>query len=426
MPKLTKRIIDALRPAHRGDLFVWDNELRGFGVRMKSSGRASYIVQYRTAQGRTRRYAFAKVGTITPYEARRIGRAYLGEVEQGRDPSAERHLRREALTVAQLCREYLEAARKGVVATRFKRPKRPLTITFDEGRVTRHIVPLIGNRIAEKLTRADVQRMADDIAAGRTAAVIKTGPRGKAVVTGGAGTAARVIGLLSGIFTWAERRGLASGPNPAWGVEKHCGEAKERVLSPEELARLGAVLREREADRPMACDAVRLIALTGLRREEACGLQWREVDKDGSYLRLSVSKTGRSTRPLGKAALQLLATLRRGQSEWVFPNRNGTGSADLKKAIAALFDEAGLEDARSHDLRRTFASTAAELGYSDATIAELIGHARRGVTERHYVRRPDAVLIAAADRDAAQITAVMTGNAGAEIFPIKKTGGTPA
>jgi integrase len=203
-------------------------------------------------------------------------------------------------------------------------------------------------------------------------------------------------------------------------------ETKERVLSPEELARLGAVLRGREADQPMACGAVRLIALTGLRREEACGWRWREFDRDGSYLRLSMSKTGRSTRPLGKAALQLLATIHKGQSEWVFPNRNGTGSIDLKKAIAALFDGAGLEDARSHDLRRTFASTAAELGYSDATIAELIGHARRGVTERHYVRRPDAVLIAAADRVAAQITAVMAGNAGAEIFPIKKTGDTPA
>jgi integrase len=426
MPRLTKRIIDALRPAQGADLFAWDNELRGFGVRMKPSGRASYLVQYRTAHGRTRRYAFAKVGTVTPHQARRLAREHLAEVEQGRDPSAERHQRREALTVTQLCREYLDAARKGVVATRFKRPKRPSTVAFDAGRISRHIVPLIGNRIAGELTRADVQRMADDISAGRTAAVIKTGPRGKAVVTGGAGTAARVIGLLSGIFTWAERRGLVSGPNPAWGVEKHRGEAKERGLSPEELARLGAVLRGRGADRPMACDAVRLIALTGLRREEACGWRWHEIDQAGHCLRLETTKTGRSTRPIGKAALHLLLTIPRRQSEFVFPNRDGSGRADLKKAIAALFDGAGLEDARSHDLRRTFASTAAELGYSDATIAELIGHARRGVTERHYVRRPDAVLIAAADRVAAQITAVMAGNAGAEIFPIKKTGDTPA
>jgi integrase len=69
----------------------------------------------------------------------------------------------------------------------------------------------------------------------------------------------------------------------------------------------------------------------------------------------------------------------------------------------------GLHDARCHDLRRTFASTAAELGYGDATIAELLGHARRGVTERHYVRRPDAVLIEAASRTGELIDARMTG-----------------
>ena len=73
----------------------------------------------------------------------------------------------------------------------------------------------------------------------------------------------------------------------------------------------------------------------------------------------------------------------------MFPSRDGDGSADLKKAIAELFDEAGLKDARSHDLRRTFASMAADEGYSDATVGELLGHSRRGVTARHYIRRPD-------------------------------------
>jgi integrase len=386
---------------------------------MKPSGSASFLVQYRTAQGKTRRLAFAKLGTITPEQARTRARRLLMEVEDGGDPSAGRHDARAALTVAQLCELYLEAARAGLVTTQFHRQKRSSTVEIDEGRVSRHIAPLIGGTVATKLTRTTVQRMVDSIAVGKTAGTFKTKPRGKAIVGGGASTAARVVELLGGIWTWGERRGLVAGPNPVRGVEKHRSDTKERVLSPEELARLGAVLREREAARPMACDAVRLIALTGLRREEACGLRWCEVDQDGSYLRLSTSKTGRSTRPLGKAALQLLATLRRGQSEWVFPNRNGTGSADLKKAIAALFDEAGLTDARSHDLRRTFASTAAELGYSDATIAELIGHARRGVTERHYVRRPDAVLIAAADRVAVWIAAAMDGNKGAEIVAIK-------
>jgi integrase len=161
-----------------------------------------------------------------------------------------------------------------------------------------------------------------------------------------------------------------------------------------------------------------LIALTGLRREEACGLRWQEIDAASGCLRLEATKTGRSLRPVGQAALQVLANIPRGQSERVFPNREGRGSAALKKTIAALFDEAGLSDARSHDLRRTFASLAADEGYGDATIAELLGHARRGVTARHYIRRPDAALIAAADRIASRIAASLDGR-GAEVVEFR-------
>jgi integrase len=124
---------------------------------------------------------------------------------------------------------------------------------------------------------------------------------------------------------------------------------------------------------------------------------------------LEATKTGRSTRPIGKAALDIIRTLPRQHPEWVFPNRDASGSADLKKPIADLLDAAGLKDARSQDLRRTFASMAAEEGYSDATIGELLGHARRGVTARHYIRRPDAALIAAADVVSAKIATMIDG-----------------
>lgn len=419
--KLTKRVIDALQPDPDRDVWIWDPELRGFGVRMKPSGAASWLVQYRTPQGATRRFAFARVGTITPDEARAKARRLLAEVHDGGDPSAKRHEARSALTVAELCERYLEAAQAGLVTTRFGKSKRPSTITNDEGRIGRHIVPLIGRHVAKSLTRADVQRMADAIAAGKTAGTFKTGPRGKAVVEGGPATAARTVELLGGIWSWAERRGHVSGQNPARGVEKHRGEAKDRTLSADELTRLGAILRERAEQYPAAVAAMRLIALTGLRREEACGLKWSEIDFSTGCLRLEATKTGRSMRPIGKPALDSLASLPR-SSPFVFPNRDGTGSADLKKQIAALFDAAGLADARSHDLRRTFASTAADEGYGDATIAELIGHARRGVTARHYIRRPDEALVAAADKTSERIARAMDENKG-DVVPFTKSGG---
>jgi integrase len=409
MARLTKRTIDALQPKPSGDRVLWDDALKGFGVRMKPSGAASWIVQYRTRQGRSERHTFGKVGTLTPEEARTEARALLAGVARGEYPRSSQLKAREALTVAQLCERYLEAARAGLVTTRFRTPKRPSTIVNDEGRIARHIVPLIGRKPAGSLTRPDVQRMADAIAAGATAGRFKTKARGKAVVEGGASTAARTVELIGGIWSWAEKRGYVSGPSPARGVEKQRSAPKDRTLATGELSKLGAAMRVQEGWHPMAVAALRLIALTGLRREEACGLRWQEIDLDGHCLRLEATKTGRSTRPIGKGAVEHLRTLPCMHDELVFPSRNGSARADLKKSIAAIFDAADLKDARSHDLRRTFASTAAELGYGDATIAELIGHARRGVTERHYVRRPDTALVAAATRVAQVVADALEG-----------------
>lgn len=270
--------------------------------------------------------------------------------------------------------------------------------------MARHIVPLIDRLRARDLKRADVQRMADAIAQGKTAGRFAGKPRARAIVTGGTGTAARVVELLGGIYSWAEKRDLIPGPNPARGVETVRGEAENRTLSEDELRALGKALADNGARLPLVAAALRMIALTGLRREEACGLRWGEFDAAGCCLRLDATKTGRSTRPIGKPARELLQALPRLSEEWMFPNRKGTGRAELKESIAELFDAAGLKDAHSHALRRTFASAAADEGYSDATIAELLGHARRGVTQRHYIRRPDAAL---------------DGREGAEIVPLR-------
>ena len=85
MPKLTKRLVDTIRPdpAGRRDVFAWDNELRGFGVRMKPSGAATYLVQYRNREGRTRRLAIGKLGTLTPEQARGLARDKLVEATKG-------------------------------------------------------------------------------------------------------------------------------------------------------------------------------------------------------------------------------------------------------------------------------------------------------------------------------------------------------
>jgi integrase len=361
-----------------------------------------------------------KIGAFGPFtveQARKRAEEVIRMAAAGQDPQREKQDARRAVTVAELCEEYLAAARVGLVLTRFKRAKRPATVAIDEGRVARHIVPLIGSIPARDLKRSDVQRMADEIAKGKTSGRFKGKPRGRAVVTGGAGTAARVVELLGGIYTWAAKRDLIPPITPTRGVDRMRGEAKDRVLSFEELGALGKAVAAGREQSPMAGSALRLIALTGLRREEACGLRRGEVDFDGSCLRLEATKTGRSTRAIGKAAREFLRSLPKLSNEWVFPNRAGNGSASLKKQIADLFNAAGLADARSQVLRRTFASIGADEGYSDATIGELLGHSRRGVTARYYIRRPDDALIAAADRISQRIAAALE-NRSAEILSL--------
>jgi len=94
MAKLTKRVVDAIRPDATGhDVFVWDTgdgSLKGFGVRMKPSGAATYLVQYRTKEGRTRRLALGRVRVLTPDEARALASDILKQVALGGEPSAER------------------------------------------------------------------------------------------------------------------------------------------------------------------------------------------------------------------------------------------------------------------------------------------------------------------------------------------------
>jgi integrase len=408
MASLTKRAVDAAKP-QKADYFLWCGSTPGFGVRVYPSGKKIFICQVRIGGGKSRR---VKIGTFGPYtvdQARQRAGEIIRAAAEGRDPQREKSEARSAITIAELCDEYLEAASAGLVTTRFRRAKSPSTIAIDDGRVSRHIKPLIGTLRARDVTRADVQRMADRISQGKTAGVFKGRARGKAVVSGGAGTAARVVGLLGGIYSWAEKRGLVPGPNPTRGTETINSVAKDRVLSASELFALGKSMKAAEARYPAAVAALRLISLTGMRREEACGLRWSEIDADGHCVRLERTKTGRSMRPIGMAAKAVLIGLSEVKSSetWVFPNRDDSGSADLKNSIAAIFDAAGLKDARSHDLRRTFASVAANEGYSDATIAELLGHARRGVTARHYIRRPDTALTAAADRISANISAAI-------------------
>ena len=157
MPKITKRFVDALRPGKR-DVVHWDEDLARFGVRVKPSGARTYVIQYRNSGGRTRKLALGRVGVLTPDEARQRARKALGRGSRRQDPSATRNAARGAMTVAALCDDYLEAAERGLVLGKRKRPKAETTLATDRGRIERHINPLLGTMAVADVQAADVRR----------------------------------------------------------------------------------------------------------------------------------------------------------------------------------------------------------------------------------------------------------------------------
>lgn len=382
---------------------LWDagrGAVAGFGVRRQRSTPV-FVLKYRF-QGKARWFTIGKFGSPwTVDNARAEARRLLGLVAAGTDPADLREdakARRDIPNISDLCDRYMEAARGGLILTRFGRPKKASTLSIDEGRIARHIKPLVGRLKIADLDAKAVRRLIQDITAGKTATDEKTGKRGRAIVTGGAGTASRVADLLSGIMAWAVEEEYVS-VNPVHGVRRYRGEPKERHLCVDELAALGRVLDEQaNGPRATAATILRLLALTGCRLGEISNLRWAEFDEADRCLRLEDTKTGRSMRAIGSIPTAILAAwLRLVGSPWVFPARSGDGPyRHTKKLVKDIFSAAGITDASSHTLRHTFASVASELGYSDATIAGLLGHKGRGVTSR-YVHRPDAALAAAAE-----------------------------
>jgi integrase len=409
--KLNNRNALSLLPDPSGNIYAWDDDLPGFGLRIKPSGVRSFMVQYRNSSGISRRITIGRLGVVTTEEARSLAKRVLADVIKGDDPAANRLENRRAINVRQLCDAYLAAAEKGVILGKGGGPKKASTLYVDRGRINRHILPLLCNRAVKDLTTPDIIRFMRSVAAGNTAANIKTGFRGRAIVTGGGGTAARTVGLLGGILSFAVSEGLIP-VNPARAIKRPADQRREVRLSLTEYAQLGNALTIAQAKRenPSAILAIQLLALTGCRRGEVERLTWSEVDLPGHCLRLTSSKEGRSVRPIGQAAIDLLAGSNR-EGKFVLPGRGEGFFTGLPKAWRRVIKEAGLDHLTPHGLRHAYASMAADLGYEEPTIAALLGHATHTMTGR-YIHHVDQALIAAADAVSARVFGALSGAEG--------------
>jgi integrase len=414
--KLTKRIVDALKapkPSKVGvkvrETFVWDRELRGFGVQVMPSGLKSFVIQYRTAEGRLRRSVIGRFGLMTVEEARDLAHEKLVAVSKGVDPVAAEAEDTGRITVAELCDWYLTEAEAGRILGRRRRPIKASTLAMDRSRVEAHIKPLLGRRQVGALKLGDIEAAQADIAAGKTAKARK-GSRGGAT-TGGEGVAARTLSTLHAIFEHAARLGKIPS-NPAKGVRRLASAPRDRRLSRAEIQRFGETMREaaRDGEHPTGLAAIRFLLLTGFRRMEGLGMQRPWLDEEEGAVRFPDTKSGAQTRVIGQAAVDLLLAQPQTKSPFFFPADWGEGHfIGVVRVLDRICERAKIADVTPHTLRHTFASLAGDLGFSELTIAALLGHASRGVTQR-YVHIDEALRMAA-DRVAEEMADILDGKA---------------
>lgn len=372
MPKLTKRIVDAveIKPA---EYFIWDDELPGFGLRVMPSGRKSYVVQYRAGR-RPRRVTLGTSSVLPSEQARRSALSILAAVRNGEDPAADRHAARSAPTVADLAerfdQEHVSLRVKASTAKEYRRNLR------------RFILPALGRLKVGDVTRADVARFHHDL---------RLIPY----------QANRCLEVVSKMFNLAELWGLRpDGSNPRRHIKKYPEKKRERFLSAAELRRVGEVLREMEhegIELPSAILATRLLILTGCRLNEIMTLKWDHVDLADRMLRLPDSKTGAKQVHLGQPAVDLLQAAEPvNGNPWVIVGTiEGNRLSDLQPFWQRVRARAGLKNARIHDLRHTFASVAVSAGQGLPMIGKLLGHTQVQTTARYAHLAAEPVTIAA-------------------------------
>jgi integrase len=444
MAKVTKRTVDALKPEAGQDVLLWDDELPGFGVRMRPSGSKSYFVKYRTASGRQRWLTLGRHGPLTPELARKRALQEKAAVSGGADPSGDRRKRRRESTLAEIADRY--------VAEHVASHNRPSTAGEVVRIVEKRIKPRLGSIKITDLKRSDVKGWHQAMSATPY-------------------EANRALAYLSKMLNLAVKDWELRPDNPCTGIKRFPERKRERFLSSEEFARLGEVLTS-YSGWPYAVTAVRLLVFTGARLGEILGLRWEWIDFERGEARLPDSKTGAKTLHLPPPALAVLAELPRldGNPYVIVGPKEGAVLGKLEKSwrairervtlgmwrdsenekIASLFAKlsrkldrqptiaefreaaadrelslpVGLTDVRIHDLRHAFASVAASSGMGLPIIGKILGHTQAATTGRYAHLASDPVK-AAASAVAGKIAAAMArgsskaGKESGKVMPLR-------
>ena len=358
MPKLTKRFVESLQPADK-DRFLWDDDLPGFGVRVKPSGVKSYMIQYRQG-GKSRRLTLGRHGIIAADQARRLAKLRLGDVAHGDDPVLDRQQERSAPTVKVLADDYME---------RHAIPnKRPSSVVNDRIMLRKNIIPALGTKKVKDVTRRDIETVHLSM---------KETPY----------KANRVRALLSKMFSlamaWEWREN-----NPVLGIEKFQEQKRERWLREDELERLFTVLAAHPNQR--AANVVRLLILTGARKSEVMRATWDQFDFENAVWTKPAHTTKQKRTehiPLSEQAFAILSDIQANatpKTTHVFPGEvPGQPIQCVNRFWREVRLAADIPNVRIHDLRHTFASHLVSSGVSLPIVGRLLGHTQPQTTQRY-------------------------------------------
>jgi integrase len=390
--RLTDQVVRQLPPPAKGNRVSYDADVPGFGCRVTAQGARSFVLNYRRkADGVERRYTIGSWPAWKTATAREEAKRLRRVVDGGGDPVGEAQAMREAPTVNDLAERFLAEH----VARR-----RPSTDLAYRIVLRKYILPEIGRKKVAAVEFEDIERL--------HAKVSKSTPV----------QANRVLAVVAKMFVLAVKWKLRP-DNPAKGIARNREHQRRRYLRPDELVRLTTALAE-DRNQEIA-DALRLLLLTGARRNEVLEARWEQFDlKAGIWSKPhSATKQAREhSVPLSAPARQLLHRRyeqQRSDMPWIFPGRGDKPRRDMGYTWKRICKRASIHGLRIHDLRHSYASHLVNAGFSLPVIGQLLGHSQIATTSR-YAHLYDDVQRQATER----VGAIIAGKPAADVMPFKR------
>ena len=393
MPKLTRTIVDNAPAPLKGDSWIWDSELEGFGVRIQYSGRKTYVIRYRTkdAARTQRKLTLARCTDLTPDKARELARKEFAKVAEGQDPAADRKpVRIEPAAV----KATVELMFKGYIASMRAKGR----VSADE---VERVLLLAENNAADALGR--------DRAAADTTPMDVVNYVSEFFRAGHRGAADKARSYITSAYTWAmksandytakDRQDWGVTRNPAADVAKDSGgvNTRDRNLSGGELRLLWEATGGAGFTAEIAA-CIRTLIGCGQRVQETLRIDGADLDLEAGLWKMPAHKTkGRKHQHIIPLPAQVIEVLRplvslHGDGP-LFPARGGNGTAlidhrSVNQAIARWLDNPNVmvDHFQTRDLRRTWKSRTHDAGVDRFTRDLIQQHAKSDTGSKNYDR----------------------------------------